>query len=74
MKIMEPGQKRKRLTLLVFILCLAISMGGLSGCSRTQSSTGANTGETPEYAEKVFGVDIISLEIIADEAAWQAMH
>ncbi len=73
MKNIEPVKKGKRLTVLVLILCLSISLGGLAGCSSTQSSTDKSTGETPAYAEKIFGEDIISLEIIADNAEWQTM-
>lgn len=54
------------------ILCLFIIAGMFSGCSSTKSNT-VNTGETPEYAEKIFGADIISLEIVADDTQWQAM-
>lgn len=58
---------------LVIILCLSISLGGLAGCSTTKSSTAQSTGDTSEYTEKIFGDDIISLEIIADDTEWQTM-
>jgi len=73
MKKIESGKPRKYFTVLVLFLCLSISLGGLAGCSSTKSSTAKSTGETPEYAEKIFGVDIISLEIIADDTEWQTM-
>jgi hypothetical protein len=69
MKKIEPGQKRKYCATLVLFLVLSISLGGLTGCSSISSITG----ETPEYAEKIFGYDIISLEIIADDTEWQTM-
>ncbi len=55
-----------------FILILFIILGVFSGCESTKSSK-IITGETPEYYEKIFGVDIISLEIVADETQWQTM-
>lgn len=68
----KTNMKSKYKVILVFLLCLSLVTGGLSGCSNTVSGT-KSSGNTPEYAEKIFGTDIISIEIIADDAAWQKM-
>jgi len=73
MNKIEPGKPRKYFTILVVFLCLSISLGGLAGCSSTKSITAKSTGDTPQYAEKIFGDDIISLEILADDTEWQTM-
>ncbi len=39
----------------------------------TAQSTGRNIETETDYATKIFGTDIISIEIIADEADWQEM-
>ncbi|MDO7785853.1 CotH kinase family protein [Desulforamulus aquiferis] len=67
----ESVRQRKHFTVLI-TLCLSIILGVLSGCSSTKSSI-ESTGDTSEYAEKIFGADIISIEIIADDTEWQAM-
>ncbi|SCZ80202.1 CotH protein [Acidaminobacter hydrogenoformans DSM 2784] len=61
--------------------------GTLNTAANTSTNTSTNTNLTispeistaeinpsaPEYAEKIFGTDIITLEILADEAQWQTM-
>lgn len=71
-KKIESVKQKKHFRVILFILCLFIVSGVFSACSNTKSST-ENTGKTPEYAEKIFGVDIISLEIITDDTQWQTM-
>lgn len=73
MKISRPIKQTKNHTLVIITLCFGILLGSLSGCSSTKSSTNKSANTSPEYAQKIFGVDIISLEIIADEPEWQNM-
>ncbi|RYD05063.1 hypothetical protein N752_11445 [Desulforamulus aquiferis] len=53
----ESVRQRKHFTVLI-TLCLSIILGVLSGCSSTKSSI-ESTGDTSEYAEKIFGADIM---------------
>jgi spore coat protein CotH len=71
-KKIESVKHKKHFRVIRLILCFFIILGVFSGCSSTKSST-ESTGETPEYAKKIFGVDIISLDIIADDTQWQTM-
>lgn len=64
----------KRIDVLVacaVVFAVVVSMA-LVVIGRQQAANGQLRKE-PEYAEKVFGADIISVEIIADEDDWQAM-
>ncbi|MGE5458942.1 MAG: hypothetical protein ACM3NJ_00670, partial [Methanobacterium sp.] len=72
MKKTGPIRKRKYHTCIILILCLSLICGVLSGCNTT-ADTNKSTGNTPAYAEKIFGVDIISIDIIADQKTWQKM-
>lgn len=68
----ESVKQKRHSKWLGFILCLFVILGVFSGCSSTKTTT-ESTGKDPEYAEKIFGTDIISLEIIADDTQWQTM-
>ena len=53
------------------VLALIISVA-LVVLGNVQAGNGTTKAE-PEYATKIFGTDIISIEIIADERDWQEM-
>ncbi|NLC06892.1 MAG: spore coat protein CotH, partial [Syntrophomonadaceae bacterium] len=53
----------------VFALIISVALVGIGNM---QGSNGSMKNEV-EYAAKVFGTDIISIEIIADEVDWQEM-
>lgn len=66
--------KSKRINIIVAIavgFALIISIG-LTMAGNVHNENGDLKTET-EYATKIFGTDIISIEIIADEADWQEM-
>ncbi len=69
----EPSKLRKRSVVIVLIFCLSIMTGILSGCSSSKSSANESASATPEYVEKIFGANIISIDILADETEWQTM-
>lgn len=51
--------------IVVFALITSLTLVAIGSSSGTKRE--------PEYAEKIFGADIISIEIIADEEDWQEM-
>ncbi|SHI68593.1 CotH kinase family protein [Lutispora thermophila] len=53
----------------VFALMVSIALVGIGNMQGKNS----NVKTEPEYATKIFGSDIISIEIIADEDDWQEM-
>lgn len=57
---------------MILLLVLSLMMSVLSGCSTSTSEKMAVT-TPPEYAEAVFGRELIDIEILADEAQWQSM-
>lgn len=54
---------------LVFALITSIALVGIGNIHTVKGAVKT----TPEYATKIFGSDIISIEIIANEADWQEM-
>lgn len=58
----------------VFYIFLVAMLLLLSGCGTTEESIQTSTSTSnADYTTALFGVDIISLEIIADETQWQTM-
>ena len=55
---------------MVFALAAVIALQVLG---RMAAAGGILMASEPEYAEKIFGADIISIEILADEQDWQQM-
>ncbi|MZQ98145.1 MAG: spore coat protein CotH [Acidaminobacter sp.] len=80
-------KKSSAAALALSLILVASSLSGCAQASDDTTNTAntansANEGETiteqplnsaPEYAEKIFGTDIITLEILADEEDWQTM-
>jgi len=87
LKHLNQIKHRKKPSPSALALLLIFVAGILTGCAQAPDDTAntansSNDGETiteqalnsaPEYAEKVFGTDIITLEILADEEDWQTM-
>jgi len=83
----KPIIHKKKSSAAALALSLILIVGILTGCAQSQDHTtntanSSNDGETiteqpldsaPEYAKKIFGTDIIILEILADEAQWKTM-
>ena len=63
----------KKSALLVTAIILMTTF--LSACNGTSQTTNSSTptSESSEYVEKVFGTEIISLDILADPNEWQTM-
>jgi spore coat protein CotH len=56
----------------IVVVFALITSTALVVIGQIQNENGGSKTE-PEYASKIFGTDIISIEIIADEADWQEM-
>lgn len=83
----KPKIHRKKSGIAALILSLILMISIFTGCAQAPEDTAdtansSNDEETiteqpvdsaPDYAEKIFGTDIITLEILADEAQWQTM-
>jgi len=66
---MKQGVKNIRFLSIAVALAMSLAFTAVGAAQE------ANTGNAsePEYATKIFGTDIISIKIIADEAVWQGM-
>lgn len=64
-------QSRKIGLAAVTALCIALA---IAAAMLVFSHKGTDTSDAePEYAEKIFGTDIIGIEILADESEWRKM-
>ena len=64
--------KRINLIVAIAVVFALIASIALVAIGNIQNEKG-DTNTEPEYATRIFGADIISIEIIADEADWQEM-
>ena len=64
--------KKINIIVVIAVVFAMIASIALVVTGNTQIKNGGNKTET-EYAAKLFGTDVISIEIIADEADWQEM-
>ncbi len=59
--------------IVVLVVLVALVVGGAFLVLSNKQQENGSLKSVPEYAAKIFGSDIISIEIIADEADWQEM-